>query len=200
MSPRLLVAAAALSAVVLSACGIPVDHAPRLLARSDLPGALVSGTSTTEVHEHGQMAEVRIFLVGAVGSNPVMRPVETLVPEANSMVSQAKAVLGALIAYLPSPRTSGLSNAIPSNVHILDASLQGDVLDLDLSQIDLSVQSTLLRLAFAQMVFTATDLDGIDFVRFSIEGAPIQVQIDSGTSSTGAAISQADYHQLAPSR
>jgi len=185
--------------VLLTACGIPVDHSPRVLDPKGMPSALVDGTPTTQLHESGQLAEVRIFLVGSAGSAQVMRSVKVSVPEGASIVSQATAVLQALIAYLPSSSkaSAGLTNAVPSNLHILGANLDGNVLELDLSHIDSSVGSTLQRLAFAQMVFTATDLNGIDFVRFRLAGQPAQVQIDSGSSKAGAAISRADYRQLA---
>jgi spore germination protein GerM len=199
---RASVAASGLAlALLVVACGIPVDNSPRVLARKDLPGALVDGTPTTITSNSGAMVELPIYLIRNVGpaqGTQVMTSRRVPVPVANSLVSQAEAVLRTLIAFQPSSykATAGLNNDIPSNLRILSASLDGNILELDLSQIDSSVQSTLLRLAFAQMVFTATDLIGIDRVRFSIAGQPTQVLLDSGTSKAGEAIGRGDYHQL----
>jgi spore germination protein GerM len=185
-------------ALAVAACGIPVDHSPRVLDRKDLPGALLAGTSTTLTKGSGSMVALPIYLVRNVGSTQVMRSRKIAVPAETTIVAQAEALLRALIAFQPSSSkaTAGLTNDIPSNLRILDASLDGNVLELGLSQIDSSVQSTLLRLAFAQMVFTATDLIGIDRVRFSVAGQPAQVLLDSGTSEPGAAIGRGNYHQL----
>ena len=199
-SRRASVLALAVAVVVVAGCGIPVDHSPRVLARKDMPGALVDGAPTTTAPPtNGEMVALPIYLVRNAGSRPSLRSVRVAVPVRGSIVSQAEAALEALIAFQPSSTkvAAGLANEIPPNLRIHDASLDGNVLELDLSQIDSSVQSTLLRLAFAQMVFTATGLNGITHVRFSVGGQPAQVLLDSGTSTAGAAIGRGDYHQLA---
>ncbi len=104
-----------------------------------------------------------------------------------------------LIAEQPasSGATKNLTNTIPSSVHILGLKLDGGVLDLDVSNLD-NVESTQQRLAFAQMVYTATDLPGIDAVRFSISGRSAQVPLDTATSKLDQAIDRGDYAQLDP--
>ena len=104
-----------------------------------------------------------------------------------------------LIAEQPaaSGATKNLTNTIPSSVRILGLKLDGDVLDLDVSNLD-NVESTQQRLAFAQMVYTATDLPGIDAVRFSISGRSAQVPLDNATSKLDQAIDRGDYAQLDP--
>ena len=59
-----------------------------------------------------------------------------------------------------------------------------------------NVESTQQRLAFAQMVFTATDLPGIDAVRFSISGRRPRCRWTTATSKLGQAIDRGDYGQL----
>ena len=73
------------------------------------------------------------------------------------------------------PENVGLAgvatNQLPSDVQVIDANVQPDgVLNLNLSS--LGIESSRLRLAMAQIVFTATDLksSGINSVRVSIDG------------------------------
>ena len=82
---------------------------------------------------------------------------------------------------------------------MLDAVVQPDgVLDLNLSS--LGVENARLRLAMAQIVFTATDLkiSGITSVRISIDGQPAAVPTQSGSADPGASIMRSDYGDLDP--
>ncbi len=67
------------------------------------------------------------------------------------------------------------------------------VLDLNLSS--LGVENARLRLAMAQIVFTATDLktSGIQSVRVSIDGVPAAVPTQSGSADPGTPIMRTDY-------
>ncbi len=184
--------------LVVVACGIPTDHSPRLLDRHDMPAALSAGTTTTQLHGSGGFQSLKIYLVRTTPTRTVLQPVTVEVAEKSTIVSQAEAVLAVLIADQPSsrPATASLTNAIPSNLRILDASLDGNVLELDLSHLDSTVVSLQQKLAFAEIVFTLTELNGIDAVKFSIVGQPAQVPLDSGTSPAGAAIDAGSYPQL----
>jgi spore germination protein GerM len=181
-------------------CGIPTDHSPRLLDRHDMPAALSVGTTTTQVHGTGAFQSLKIFLVRSTTNRTILQPVTVEVAEKTTIVSQAEAVLDALIADHPSsrPATASLTNAIPSNLRVLDASLDGNVLDLDISHLDSSIVSLQQKVAFAQIVYTLTELNGIDAVKFSIVDQPAQVPIDSGTSPAGAAITRGNFRQLYP--
>jgi Sporulation and spore germination len=198
--PVVVVAALALAGLGTVSCGIPTDHSPRLLDRRDMPGALTGATTTTLIHPGGSVA-LKIYLVHNTASRTVLQPVSVEVAEKSTIVSQAEAALQALIAAQPAtrPATATLTNVIPSATRILHASLDGDVLDLDLSRFDLQIVATQQKLAFAEMVFTLTELNGIDAVKFSLAGQPAQAPVDSGASTAGAAIRRRDYRQLYPS-
>ena len=188
--------AVALAGAAVSSCGVPTDHSPRAIARGDLP-AVLAGTSTT-LNAGPETVRLHIYLVRNAGSNATMKGVWVTVRNESSTTSQATAVLQRLIADAPpsSGPTAGLTNAIPPTLKILDADLHGNVLDLDLSP--LSVENAQQRLAFAEMVYTATDLTGIDAVRFSVSGQAAQVPLDTSISGAGAAITRASYRQLGP--
>jgi spore germination protein GerM len=194
----LLAGAVAVLAILVAACGIPVDHSPRVLDRRDMPAALTGGSTSTTQRASGALVSLHIYLVRNIGSDQGMQRVSVEVPEKNTIVSQAEAALNALIADQPSsrPSTANLTNAIPSSVRIRGVSLDGNVLELDLSHIDSAVVAGNQKLAIAQMVFTATDLTGINAVSFSNDGQPLQVPLDSAISKAGAPIRRDDYHQL----
>jgi hypothetical protein len=171
--------------LVAAGCGIPTDHSPRLLDRRDMPAALSAGTTTTLVHPTGGFQSTRIFLVHSTPTRTVLQPVTVQVAEKATIAAQAEAALQVLIADQPASRaaTANLTNVIPSNTRILGASLDGDVLDLDLSHFDTQIVSTQQKLVFVA-------------VKFSLAGQAAQVQLDSGTSTAGAAIRREDYRQL----
>ena len=59
------------------------------------------------------------------------------------------------------------------------------------------------RLAFAQIVFTATGLAGIESVRFSINGRAVQVPLDNSSnpgqpasSNAGQSVSRDSYQKF----
>jgi spore germination protein GerM len=196
-----ILVALGVAGVTAVSCGIPTDHSPRLLDRRDMPAALSRGTTTTQVHTTGGSLATKIYLVRNTAGRSVLQPVTVEVSEKTTIVSQAEAALEALIADQPAsrPATASLTNVIPSTLHILGASLDGDVLELDLSHFDTSIVGGQQKLAFAEMVFTLTELNGIDAVKFSLAGQPAQAPVDSGASTAGAAIRRRDYRQLYPS-
>jgi hypothetical protein len=194
---RLAALLVAVCGIVVVACGIPVDSSPRTLSRGALPKAL-TGSTTSEAPGTGTVVAEEIFLVRTNGNAQVLTPVPLDgIPLKSSNIAQARDLLTRLIGQQPAPSSvsADLTNAIPTTVRVLGARLDDDVLELDVSNLD-TVESTQQRLAFAEMVFTATGVIGIDAVRFSIDGLPAQVPIDNSTSTAGAAITRADYRQL----
>ncbi len=198
---RALAAVAAGLALVAAAgsCGIPTDHSPRPIAQGALPAALAPQTTTTLPGLAAGTDAVRIFLVRNEDSSPRLARVTIAIPDARDLATRARELMTQLVAEQPSASgaTTNLTNTIPSSVRILGLKLDGDVLDLDVSNLD-NVESTQQRLAFAQMVYTATDLAGIDAVRFAINGRPAQVPLDQATSELDQAINRSDYAQLDP--
>jgi spore germination protein GerM len=185
--------------VAAGSCGIPNDHSPRPIAQGALPAALKPQTTTTQIVLSAGTDAVRMFLVRNEDSTPRLAQVTMGIRHTTDLTTRVREVMTELIAEQPasSGATKNLTNTIPSSVRILGLKLDGDVLDLDVSNLD-NVESTQQRLAFAQMVFTATDLPGVDAVRFSISGRSAQVPLDTATSKLDQAIDRGDYAQLDP--
>ena len=68
---------------------------------------------------------------------------------------------------------------------------------IDLSSEFLSIEGPELAKAFAQMVWTVTEVDAVDQVRFLVDGEPIRAQNAEGAEKDGA-VMRRDYIIIAP--
>jgi len=196
-----LLAAALLGLIVMAAgCGIPTEATARPMDPNALPPSLVA-TTTTTVPSGGGGHPVKLFLVSSRGDSEKLASIDADILNVVDLSDLPRQVIEQLIAQAPKNSISGsnLTNAIPPNAQVLNATVDGDVLDLDLSALD-QVESTRQRLAVAQIVFTATNLEGIRGVRFSIDGEPASVSLEDHASDVGQVITKGDYPSLvAPS-
>jgi spore germination protein GerM len=99
----------------------------------------------------------------------------------------------------PAEEAAGLLTSIPAGTRLLDTkrSANGAELTLDLSRSLFDIQGEELRNAFAQLVWTATELPGVQQVRFLVAGKEFRVPNQDGIEQPGA-VSRADYASLAP--
>lgn len=201
---RVIVIAVVFGAV---ACGIPSDDEPRAIPEAAVPEQAReprgAGTSSTTALPSAQTQEQMIYLVG--GSTEAPRLVQTGVQVVGSTdpSTLAKNTIEQLISTRPEDvGQSGMAtNQIPSSVEVLGARVGADgVLDLDLTEELAQVESERLRLAIAQIVFTATEpaTSGINAVRVLINGAGITVPTQSGSSTAGQPVSRTDYANFDP--
>lgn len=205
-SVRTLAATAlvALATTGMAACGIPSDDHPRAIPEQGLPTQAVEprGTGSTSTTAAPNATQVQtLYLVGGSDQQQRLIPVSVAVPVPADPGLLPRATIEKLIATRPEDvdKTGQATNQLPSDVQVLSAEVQPDgVLDLDLS--DLGVENARLRLALAQIVFTATDLklNGITGVRVSIGGVPAQVPTQSGSVEPGTVLTKADYPDLDP--
>jgi spore germination protein GerM len=196
-----LLALLALVVVVVAACGITEDGDPRQISREDLPPELIdpAATGTTLGGTDGAARQTTLFLVRAgTTDTEALVPVSAEIPR-TSAAELPQAVTEALIAARPDQLgRSDLVNAVPPDAQVRSATVGDDhVLDLDLTNLG-KVQSSLQRLAVAQLVFTLTELrtPRIDAVRFSVDGEEVGVPIENGVAAPGQPVSRADEPSL----
>lgn len=201
-SPIIATLAAALLVLAVAAgCGIPTEATARPIDRNVLNQALVeqSTTTSTPADTGGLNRTAVLFLVSSKDGSSSELLAATKVPILN-VVDQAeypRQVIEQLIAE-KSDGSSDLTNAIPPGTRVLNATKDGNVLDLDLSDLG-QVESSRQRLAAAQIVYTATAIDGIAGVRFSIDGELAAVPLDDRAAEVGQIIMRRDYpNMLAP--
>lgn len=167
-------AAALLAAVLMAAaaCGLSDDKRPRTLPKEAL-ALLDSGSSATTAPSGANPNEVELYFI----RDDHLVPITATTPDTPT----AEAVFKLLLAG-PSglELTQGVTSLIPANVTLHRAMKGADgVLNVDLGpQISL-ITGNGAKAAYAQMVLTAKGL-GIDRVKFSIDGVPIDAPTDEG--------------------
>lgn len=175
----------------VAACGVQLDDEPREVAANTLPyGLLETGTtgSTASTTPLPTFQSTSVFLVDNS---------DFLVEVRRQLPGEVRVAIGSLLT----PPTeievnSGLSTAIAPST-----SLRGVVGPEDgLVTIDLRSDGTvgspeISRLAFAQLVFTATAVPGVERVLFQVDGQAREVPTGEG-QSTAEPLSTADYRQF----
>ena len=95
-------------------------------------------------------------------------------------------------------RDAQLDTAIPADVELLDARPVGQVLTVDLNDVFDDLTPDGLRLAVAQIVSTATEIDGVQSVQLRIDGEPRVWPLGNG-ELTDLPLTQYDYPGLVES-
>jgi spore germination protein GerM len=182
----------ALTLIALSAfagCSIQPESSP-----NDLPDerANVFGEPATGDEAAGTN---RIYLLAPpdVEAPQRLRSVQRDVPPA------AESVLESLFAGPNADeRDAQLDTAIPADVELLGALSVGQVLTVDLNDVFDDLTPDGLRLAVAQIVSTATDIDGVQSVQLRIDGEPSVWPLGNG-ELTDRPLTQYDYPGLVES-
>jgi hypothetical protein len=185
-------AVAAALAVLLTACGLPNDGAPREIAADKVPFSLLAPTSSVPAKDQTSgPVEYLYFFDGAK-----LRPTALAVPSRLPID-----VLSQLVKGVPDAST-GVATAIPKDTQVLAADLDdAGVLVVTLSKQMLSIIDPDQGKAFGQLVWTATGLTGVRFVRFRTTDANGQTQDVKPTTDTGQRsdpLDRSDFRAIAP--
>ena len=189
---RSALAACTLSAAALvAACGISLDSEPRLLEEAEIPPELLAPTTST-TQSSPEMS--RTFLVYFVEDGE-------LVPRGRdlSLPATIDKLLNALFVGPSDSETElGLTSALPAGTQILGTAMSAsNVLELNLAEGTLEqIEGEFQRLAIAQIVFTVTELDIVDWLKVRIEGAPRTLPTDEGDLETP--VGRQQYMSLYP--
>ena len=155
-----------LLAVLLTACGVPEDGAPRALDPSDAPAVFAPEVVPPP---QGDL-EVELFYVRDDALVPVARAVPT--------PGSPKQVLDLLFTGLTEPeRSTGLRSAIPVGVSFDGVEVEEGVAAVTLEGLNEQVQV----LAFAQIVATLDARTDVVGVRFRSDGSDVQVPRGDGS-------------------
>lgn len=176
---RSLLVAVALAALAGAGCGVQGDGGPRTLSAKDVPYALLeaapSTTASTTVPGATKVG-LSIFLVVGDRLHPVPR-----------QVTGPPTVAKALSVLLAGPEedevVGGLRSAINPAASLVPSRVDPATVAVDLSTEFVQGPTSEQVLGLAQIVFTVTEIAGVTGVRFSLEGAPIEVPTPAGTTS-----------------
>ena len=170
-----------LAALSTYACGIPIDSEPRVLEASAIPPEFLEPTTTTQVEEPSAIS--RTFLVYLVSEEGMLVARER---ELSPPVTLDKPLLALFAGPTDEEAETGLNSALPAETEILDIELSRDgVLVLNLAEGTLEqIEGELQRSAIAQLVFTVTELEGVDWLWVQIENEPRALPTDEGDLET----------------
>ena len=186
---RRVAATALIALAALAGCSIQPEAAPNDLPdeRADVFGEPATGDEAAGTN--------RIYLLAPpdVEAPQRLRSVQRDVPPA------ADSVLDSLFAGPNADeRDAQLDTAIPADVELLDARSVGQILTVDLNDVFDDLTPDGLRLAVAQIVSTATDIDGVRSVQLRVDGKPRVWPLGNG-ELTDRPLTQYDYPGLVES-
>ncbi len=164
-------AATVIVATILTACGIQTDGKPRDVPEADqrLATAVAAGGADAS-------GASRVYLIGP-SEQHLLR----------SVPRQADTRQRLIEVLLQGPNDEELndqySSVIPPLTRVLSSESVGNVLFVDLSSeiTALSVQG--LTQALAQIVYTASELDGVQAVQITVDGEPLLLPKGDGGST-----------------
>jgi spore germination protein GerM len=199
MSALRRLAPAVLAAALVAGCGVSTDDQPQEISRSNVPEGFdddVAATTdaTDGTPRPGQI--VGIFLLHEEAGEVTLIRRRRRVP----VEPTDSAILEALLLEAPTraERRASITTAIPSTTRLASTPERVDgVLVIDLSDGFFEVSGDDLRNAYAQVVCTADEIDGVRAVEFEIEGRR-QDAFDGDGQSTARPMRCDDYSQLLP--
>lgn len=156
---------------LLSGCGVQADSIPR-----DLPDAEQALESSSGSSNTAAGGADRIYLI-APGEERLLRSVRRDAVSAPDLVR--------ILLRGPNDQEieAQFNTAIPSTTELISARTQGQILTVNLTQDIIELDTQSLVRAIAQIVYTATELDGIEAVQIEIDGEPLSVPTASGTAT-----------------
>jgi hypothetical protein len=177
--------------VLLAACGLPSDSSPRQIADDDVPFELLGPSTTTPNNNVSGGPSVRLYFVDGTVLRAVNRSVPTRDPQA---------VLNELVKGLLDSDPA-LLTAIPKDLQIVSAVDDGETIVVTLNNAILNIGGAEQKNAFAQMVYTATDL-GTRAIRFRVtdaSGGNVQdVSTPTDNENKAGAVTRSDFLSLEP--
>lgn len=182
--------------VLLAGCGLSPEEEPRAINAKDLPADLTDPTPSTSTTLQGSNMAVTIYLLARTGDETRLVAVRRKVENANSAGDRITTLLAPLSKE---EQARGLMSSIPTDTVLLGTERveANRELVVDLSGALFDVQGKELANAFAQIVWSVSEMPGIDQVRFRVDGEVYRAPNAEGIEQRGA-VTRADYVSLAP--
>lgn len=189
-----LISIALAALLACTACGLPNDATPTVIANDQIPdslrpGQIGPGPGTDQVH---MIQDGRLVTV----SRRIAETPQELIDEL-------------LVGTFPEEATAGITTAIFRTTQVADIQYNEPfrLLTIRLAPGSVSPDNSEQRFAFAQIVYTMTSLPEVDAVQFELSdpsdpsGEPIKlpVQTDTGSSLPGERVTRESFASLDPS-
>ena len=172
MKPIRTALIAAALPIVLAACGIQTDSAPRELPEAERSLAIAGSSTGTDAS-----GADRIYLV-APGEERLLRSV----PRDAALREDLINIL--LLGPNDDEIEAQFSSFIPPDTKLLSARSNGQILVLDLTSEISELTGQGLTQALAQIVYTATEIEGIEAVQLKVNGEDVAWPRPNGDTTT----------------
>ena len=153
-----------LAAVVVGVggCGIGADSTPRDVPLNERS---LTANGASDGDEAGGTSRIYLVAPSEAGDPSLLRSIS------RDVASGPRPLITSLLAG-PNPEelASRLVTNIPQETQLISTRSSGDVLFVDVSSEITELSGELLVLAVAQIVFTATEIDGVRAVRLRVNG------------------------------
>ena len=197
MRAAALVAVVAVCVVVgvgVGGCGVRSDREPRTVSAADVPYGLLEEAAPPTTAPPPRTpavpaAAVNVYFVNADHMSAAVRQV-------NAPATVAKALSALLFGPQEDEVTAGVRSAISPTASVQARALEPGTYLVDLSPEFAQGSVSEQVLGLAQIVWTATEFPGVTGVRFTLNGAPIQVPTPGG--STGDPVGREAFAEVAP--
>jgi spore germination protein GerM len=179
--------------LVATGCGLSVEDEPRELAADDVPGDLLTprSTTTTSTTTPAVTRTVQIYLVD---SDARLASVDRELPDPVTVVDLIRSLLD---GATDQESERGIRSVIASTTELLSSQRRDRTVVLNFSADFAIPQGEGGITSVAQVVFTATELEGISGVTFELDGVPTEVPRGDGTL-TSDPLFRSDFPQRAP--
>lgn len=190
---RRSIALVVVCAVAALSCGRGGDV--HVLGAEDLPADLYGNEDAGSATSREVSAVVYFVRVAA---NPAASRLEPVRRTATTDRTQAEFAMQQLLRGPSDSEVSdGIGRAIPPGTRLLGVSIRADVAEVNLTgEFEGPAEDFVQILRIAQVVWTLTDLDGVERVRFLVHGASQSVIDQDGKAH--AVVTRARYSRLAP--
>lgn len=208
---RLLCVTIALS-VMSAGCGIPLDNEPEVIAAEALPQSLQPGSSTTTTLPSLLTQDVTIYLINPGDGEASLVPVARQVPVVSEGDQQIEVLILEQLLLGPTSEEQledNLTTAVVSSgddpIEVLDLRrpVEGQIVVV-LSEAP-ALEGSDQVVSFAQLVYTLTEINTVDRVRFLVineagEEQDISVKTDTEEGDVRRPVGRDDYMSLSPLR
>jgi spore germination protein GerM len=176
--------------VIASGCAVSADEAPRDIVQAAADVAQSASPSAQAARGTG-----RIYLTAASGAGQAT----SLRSVARDVGDDLDAVLSALLAGPNANEfADGFRSALPPDLTVKGRQRRGDLITLDLTDEIQDLSGNALILGLAQVVYTVSELTGVERVLITVDGAQTQWPDGNGRLQSDA-LTVYDFPGLEPS-
>jgi hypothetical protein len=192
------VAGAALALALAGGCGVDTDDGPRALSPEDDSGAVISdppAPPAEELLDAPPGTQINVYFTQAIDNELRLVPRQRTVPDPPTEAEALDALL--LDPPAGSERDDGVVTAIPASTAMVAPPVRedGGTLLVLLNEGLFTIEGESLRLAYGQLVCTATSLGTVSQVYFRVAGRPAAA-VDGAGREVNEPVSCDDYEEL----